>query len=366
MKLSVTQENLHRALATVSRIVGSSTTLPVLSNVLLGTDGTRLKLSGTNLELGINYWIGAKVEKPGSITVPARLLNEFIANLPSQAIKLELDKNSLKLESDNFSSSLNGIDPEEFPSIPEVKKGTTLKIPASDFKAAAMQVVVVASSDDARPVLNGVYLFTEGQTLVLAATDSYRLAEKKIKLNSSPAKKINAIIPARTINEIIRIIEGQSENIEITIGENQAQFKIGEAEIISRLIEGEFPDYQKLIPDSAKTSFSLPTSELNGLTKIASLFAAGSGGSITVKVKDAGELEITSVANQVGENTSKAQVTLEGEPAELSLNSRYLLDALSVVGTENVKISITGKVNPCLITPTDKKDYLHIIMPLRS
>lgn len=367
MKLSLTQDNLHKALAAVGRVVGSRTSLPVLANVLLTTDANRLRLSTTNLEIGINYWVGAKVEREGSITVPARLLAEYIANLPPETLHLEVEKQILHVSAQHNESHMNGIDAEEFPSIPVVASKLSLKLDAQDLKKALTQVVLVASSDEARPVLGGVYIYSEKDQLILAATDSYRLAEKKLKLAATPKTPIKVIVPARTINELLRMIGDDQEEVEMIMDDNQVLFKIDSIELISRLIDGQFPDYRQLIPKESQASAAIKTSEFIQITKVASLFAQESASSVTVSTDvKAQTLSLRSIASQVGDNVSTVSATLTGDNAEVALNCRYILDALSVVDSEEVSFSITGKVNPCILQPSGESDYLHIIMPLRS
>lgn len=368
MQLSITQENLNKALSATSRVISSRPSLPVLSNLLLKTENKRLKISSTNLEIGVNYWIGAKVDKDGEITVPARLLSEYISSLPAGNINLRVEKQSLHVEAEHYQSTINGIDAAEFPSIPQVDKGTAIKLPAAELRAALSQVVMAVSNDDARPVLNGVYLYGDGDTIVLVATDSYRLAEKRLKLAKNSLKKpLALIIPARTMQELGRSIEDDAEEVELRAESNQAMFKFNDNELVSRLIEGQFPDYRQLIPKQAGTTVTIKTAEFVNITKVASLFARENAGSITLKVDSkTGSLSIRSVASQLGENTSEAQVEVDGEDSEVTLNSRYLLEALSAISQEEVRFAITGKVNPCVLRPIGDKDYLHIVMPLRS
>ncbi len=367
MKVSATKDNLAKALGAVGRIVGSQATLPVLAHVLVATDGKRLKLSTTNLELGINYWIGAKVDQAGAITVPARLLAEFVGNLPDDTVSLELDKTNLKVTTNHYQSTFNGIEAAEFPSIPSLKKSALFSLPAQDFKAAASVVVLAASTDDTRPVLGGVYLYSEGSNLVIVATDSYRLAEKIIPRQKGQTGQINLIVPARTIQELLRMIGDDSETLEVVVEENQALFKLDNIELISRLIDGQFPDYRSLIPKDSPTVVTVDTAELGNLTKVAGLFAQTGGGSITLEVDNqSSSLRLRSVASQVGENVSDTKAEINGDDAQVALNYRYLGDALSVINSPQIKLAVSGKVNPVVIRPTEDKSYLHIIMPLRS
>ncbi len=361
MKLSITQENFNKALAAVSRIIGNRSTLPVLANVLLQTKDNRVRLSATNLETGINRWIGAKIEEDGAITVPAKLLNEYVNNLPAGNISLSVEKNTLHIECGGFTSKINGISSDEFPSIPEVKGDVQFKIPAKTLKEALNQVVHITSTDDSRPVLTGVYLHTRDGVLYAVATDSYRLAEKRVM---ELDEECSVIIPGRTVSELLRLL-GDDQEAEVRIDDNQISFNFEDTELVSRVIDGEFPDYRQLIPEEVPTTARVNTGELQDITKAASLFARETTGSVTVKT-ERDELSMRSVASQVGENTSEISAEVSGESMEVSLNGRYISDALNVIQSDQVEVGLTGKVNPCIIRPVDDDSYLHIVMPLRS
>jgi DNA polymerase-3 subunit beta len=369
MRLSLTQENLSRALASVGRVVSSRTSLPVLSNVLLATDGNRLRLSATNLEIGVNYWIGSKVEEEGSLTVPARLFSEFVANLPHGNIELSARDNVLTVKTPHYESKLNGISAEEFPLIPAVTTDPILRLPASDLREALAQVVIAASADEARPVLAGVYMYTEDSDLYLVATDSYRLAERKLVLEGDEPQKLAVIIPAKTMQELVRLLgEGDGE-VEVYLDDNQVMFRIADIELVSRLIEGQFPNYRQIVPQSAETSFDIDTSEFMRITKIAGLFARESAGSVKLDIRAEGEVNIVSSDSEVGGNTSSAECDVSGNDGEIALNARYLIDALNVMKSRRVTFAISGKLNACVISPADDDapdEYLHLIMPLRS
>ncbi|MEX0749006.1 MAG: DNA polymerase III subunit beta [Candidatus Saccharimonadales bacterium] len=363
MQVSITQENLHKALNAVARVVGSRTTLPVLGNVLLRTQDNRLKLAATNLEIGVTYWIGAKVEAEGDITVPAKLLSEYISNLPSGNIDISVEKSTAQIRSDSFQSKINGIDADEFPSIPEVDGDIKMQIPVETFKTALSQVVGVASSDDSRPVLTGVYLYTTEGSLYAVATDSYRLAEKQVMEFEG---ECSVIIPSRTIAEILRMIDDATvKNIDIAIDENQISFHFGDVELVSRLIDGQFPNYRQLIPEEVPTRAVVETKQLRNITKVTSLFARENAGSVNLSVTGSA-LSMRSITSQVGENNSEISAEVSGDPIEISLNGRYVSDALSVIGTDTIEIGLTGKVSACIIKPTGDESYLHIVMPLRS
>lgn len=367
MKLSLTQENLNKALAVVGRVVASRSSLPVLGNVLLASESNRLRLSATNLEIGINYRIGCKEDEAGSLTVPARLFNDLISSLPSGNIELSAEEYNLHIRTPHHQSTINGIAADEFPLIPEIKSKPSLTLPANIFREALLQVVIAASLDEARPVLAGVYMCTEDDNLLMAATDSYRLAEKKIKLKGLKEQKIEIIVPARTMQELGRILADAEGDLNIYLNENQVMFEVENIELTSRLIEGKFPNYRQIIPTTSESQVQLDTGEFNRVTKVASLFARENAGSIRLEVKTEGVIDVISNASQVGENTSSVEGLVKGSAGEISLNAKYLTDALGVIKSDEVSFTISGKLNPCVIKPISKdNDYLHIIMPLRT
>lgn len=369
MKLSVTQENLAKAITTVGRMVSARSSLPVLANILIATEGGRLKLSATNLEVGINYWIGAKVEEDGGITVPARLFSEFITSLPSGNVDMELNDLSLVVKAPHVESSINGISAEEFPLIPQIKSEPALQISAKTFHDALAQVVVAASADESRPILTGVYIYNENSNLVIVSTDSYRLAEKQLKLAKKPTSDIKFIVPARTIQELVRLLGDHDGDIAVYASDNQVMFEVDGIELTSRLIEGQFPDYRQIIPKSADTTVEAATDEVMRVTKLASLFARENAGSVRLDIKAEGRMDVVANPSQVGENTSSADCEVDGDDNEIALNARYLTDALGVLKTPKLTLSLSGKLNPCVIKPagdSEKVDYLHIIMPLRT
>ncbi|MFI5240308.1 MAG: DNA polymerase III subunit beta [Candidatus Saccharimonadia bacterium] len=369
MKASLTQENLNRALGLVGRVVSSRSSLPVLSNVLIASDQNRLKLSATNLEIGINYWIGGKIEQEGGITVPARLLSEFVSSLPADTIEISSDETGLDLKTNHYQSHINGISADEFPLIPQIKTKPVITLPAEEFREALLQVVVAASLDESRPVLAGVNMLTEEKNLILVATDSYRLAERKITLKAAPSQNMSVIVPARTMQELARILGDATTNISIYVAENQIMFEVDSIELTSRLIEGKFPAYRQLIPDKTETAVEINTSEFARITKVASLFARENAGGVKIDIKKGGQISLRSTASQLGDNTSTADCITKGEDGEVSINTRYLSDALGVIKSEEIEFALSGKLTACVIRPIGEKvkpDYLHLIMPLRT
>lgn len=363
MKLQVTQENLNKALSTVARVASTRGTLPVLANVLIKTVNNRLSVAATNLDIAITQYIGAKVEEEGTITVPARLMQDFVNSLPSGVIDLKLDDLKLNISTNQYQSVINGVSAEEFPVMPAIEKGQTVTVPAAVLKEALGQVVIAASNDEARPVLTGIYLHTFEGDLYMAATDSYRLAEKKLMPCD---QEVALLVPVSAMQDVLRIIGDVEGDVTITSDDQQVSIHAGDVELVARLIEGNYPDYRKLIPSEFSTNATLKRADLNNATKISSLFARESAGSITINIdEEKQELSIRSVASQLGENTATAEAKVAGEGA-ITLNSRYLLDALGVIKSDEISFCFNGKLDPSVIKDPKNGDYVHIIMPLKS
>ncbi len=366
MKLTVTQENLARALVAVGRVANGKTPLPILNNILLRTSNNRLLIAATNLEIAIVEHIGAKVVNDGAITIPARLVMDFVSNLPKGNINLEVKESHLYIESGSYKSVINGILADEFPELPTIteKEAITLDIEASVFKKAVSQTIITASSDTTRPVLTGVYTHTFNGSFFVAATDGYRLAERRL---NGLKDTLSAIIPASTFQDVLRVTPDDCSKVNILFNDNQVRFRMDNIEVTSRLIDDTFPDYRKLIPQKSDIVIKIDKDEFLRITKIASLFARESAGSITIKTHaKKNTLSIHSIASQLGENTSEATADIN-EDGQVTLNSRYLIEALGAIEGETVTMSFSGKISPCVLA-SDKKDvdYKHIIMPLKS
>lgn len=364
MKVTITQENLNKALGVVSRVAGSKTSLPILNNVLLKTENNRLLLVATNLEVAITQHIGAKVASEGSLTVPARLMSEFIANLPKGNVELSVDGTRLHIESGSYTSTINGIAPDEFPALPVIESATSIRLGAVLLKKAIAQTVITTSHDDTRPVLTGVLCHSHEGKLYFAATDGYRLAERQLV----PVKEdIKALIPASTLADVARVIPDETDEVEMLIDDSQVRFRIDDIEVTSRLIDGNFPDYRQLIPKDTEIHVTVNKAELSRITKIASLFARESGGSVTIKTDATKKtISIHSIASQLGENTSETNADVDADGA-VTLNSRYLTEALGCFDDDIVNFGFSGKLAPCVVSSTNKdSDYKHIVMPLRS
>ena len=363
MKVQVTQERLAKALAVVGRVASGRQPLPVLSNILIKADKNRIQISSTNLEIAITQFLVGKVEQPGSITVPARLMGDFVSGLPKENIKLESDGAKLVVTAGQHKSTINGMSAEEFPSIPVITGGTTQKIPVENLSTALQQTVFAASNDETRPVLTGVYFYTNDNNMMIVATDSYRLAEKQLGETKNTFK---LLIPATAMGDLLRILSDAKDELEVTYDETQVFFRAGDSELITRQIDGEFPAYRELIPSDTEVVCSTSRDELINITKIASLFARESAGGITLSVSETDKkISMSSIASQVGENTSKIDAKVKGS-GEVTLNSRFLIDALNALNSEEVQLRFSGKLNPVIVDEGPKSDYTHVIMPLKS
>ncbi len=366
MKLSCIQENLNKGLSIIDKIISPRANLPVLNNVLLKTKKGQLELSATNLEIGINKLIGAKIEKEGAITIPAKIFSEYINSLPNKKINLEVKDDNLSISSDKYKATILGISASEFPLIPEIKQKPITSIKPGVLSKGISCVVFAAALDESRPVLSGVFLHFKDKKLKLVATDSYRLAEKTIKLDKNVASEKKVIVPTRTLQEVNRIIMELSEPIDISLTENQILFHMSDTDLVSRLIEGNFPDYRRIIPDSFQTKTKVSTSGFLNMIKTASIFTTTGANNIKLQFKSKGEIIIESSTAQVGENISSIDAEVEGGDGEITFNAKYLLDVLNNIEAEEVILQIKGKLNPGVIKPGGSADYIYVIMPLRT
>ncbi len=361
MKLQVTQQNLSKALNTVARVASGRGTLPILSNVLIKTIKNRLNLSATNLDIAITHTVGSKIDKEGALTVPARLMQDFINNLPDSVLKLETKDDKLHISTDKYQSTINGVSAEDFPVMPEIKDGVNWKVKASDLKTGLQKVAFASSADDSRPVLTGVYFHVYEGKIVVVATDSYRLAEYKY---GSGKTDINFLVPHSAAADLLRIITEEGQQVTVSHNDQQVSFATQDIKLVARLIEGNYPEYQKLIPRKYETVAKLSRADFMNIAKVSSLFARESAGSITIAAKD-NQVSINAIASQVGENTAAADAVVKGG-GEVTLNSRYLIEALNVFDGEQVEFCFNGKLEPCILRSADDSGYTHLIMPLRS
>ena len=370
MKLTVLQENLNKILSQIGRLTSNKTTLPILNNVLIEAEKGLLKLTTTNLEIAINSQIRAKVDKEAKITIPCQIFANYINLLDKGPIDIELlDTNELSIKSKNSRTKIKGTIAEEFPLIPQIERKHFIKINAVDLKKCLDKVLFTVSPTETRAEISGV-LFSfnpDKKILTLVGTDSYRLAEKSLVVADSNIKeKKDVIVPARTILELTRILE-DAGTVEIFLAENQILFVYESTEIISRIINGEYPDYKQLIPQSFTTRALLEKDALLKAVKAVSLFTKTGLNDINLKFDAAGDkTTVSSLNSQVGESQIDLKSEIKGEDKEIVFNYRYLLDGLLNLDGVEISVNMINDNSPALLTSPDEKDYLYLVMPIKK
>ena len=383
MKLSCLQENLNEGLSIVSRAVATRTTLPITQHVLVSTDQNRLKLSATNLEIAISTWIGAEIEEEGTITLPARLFTELVGTLPQDTI--DLSSNEENQESlftcGRITSKINGGDYKEYPPIPTIEEGTVISISSNELKNAINHVVFAAATEESRPVLTGVKIEISNDSITFAAADGFRLAVYTTNLSAPVEQDTDFIIPAKSLIEINRLIPVNDEQIQFTVttSKNQALFRLDNVEIVSQLVQGSFPDYKQLIPESYTSSAIMTVNDFNKAIRTASIFARDGRGIVRLVLnngdqQNTGTVTVASRAEEVGENTGVIDAEIIGnttdstdsddEQSKIAFNSKYISDVLSIMQTEKVSLQISSPSSPGVLKPVGQDNYTHVVMPM--
>jgi DNA polymerase-3 subunit beta len=372
MNVSVMQENLARGLGIVSRAVSSRATLPVLANVLLKTDNSGLKLTATNLEIGINCWVPGKVEAEGEITVPAKLLTDLVASLPNQRIDLQLSAKdrTLKVTCGGSRSSIKGIDADEFPVVAAIGDAPATSVDSRALREALGEVVFAAATDESRPILTGVLTRLASDRMTLAAADNYRIAVRGLTLAQPVGAEISIVVPGRSYAELMRILPDAEQPIEITITPNKSQvlFHVEGIDLVSRLIEGQFPNYEPVIPSGHSSRAVLDREAFLAGARRASIFARDSANIVKVEVGGDGtsEVSITAHAADVGDNADALEASVEGQQTTIAFNARYLTDVLAALAADEVALELSGPLAPGVIRGIGHDDYVHVIMPVRT
>jgi len=367
MEIEVSQEKLAKALNNVSRIATGKVTLPVLNNVLIRVNDGKVSLITTNLDMAIVDFLPVSDSKNGVITVPAKLLAEFISNLPrGEKVKLSANDTKVTISAGKYSSTINGSPADDFPELPEIneEKAVIFKMGVDEFKNGINQVAIASSNDLSRPALTGIYFNTYDKTLAIAATDGYRLAEKKLVKNVQ--SEISVIVPAASLREVLAAINDSMDEIEISFNDDLVRFRLGEVEIISKLIDASYPDYRRLIPKDNNILLEIDREELSRVTKLAALFARRStSGSIVCETKAPNIFSVKSIASELGENDSVIETKVE-EEGKIRLNSRFLIDAINVFDDKTLRLSFSNKMSPLILQNKQNDDYTHIVMPLNQ
>jgi len=380
VKASCLQENLSRGLGIVGRAVATRSTLPVTSHVLVATDGGRLRLAATNLEIAITVWVGAKVDSEGAVAVPAQVLTQFVNSLPPDRIDLSVSGRVLQVKCARFEARINGLDPEDFPPIPTVAETPTTAMDPETLRGVIEQVAFAAATDDTRPVLTGVYTRLAGDQGLFAAADGFRLSVRQAPLLSPVAEgqEVEVIVPARALLELERIIPDGEQPVQIAIQPNRAQllFRIesdspgvGTIELVSQLIQGNFPNFQQLIPKTYTCRVVVNTQEFLKATRVAEIFARHNNDIVRLNIFPGeeltpGRLRVSARAEDTGENVGEIDAVVDGEEAKIAFNVRYLKQALEVVDTPQVALEMTSPSAPGVVRPVDQDSFIHLIMPM--
>jgi DNA polymerase-3 subunit beta len=369
VKLSVMQENLARGLSTVSRAVSSRSSLPVLANVLLRTEDAGLKLTATNLEIGITSWVPGKIDTEGALTVPARLLTDVVGGLPAgERVDLEVEGTTLSVRAGRFQTHLRGIDADEFPVIPAAGERPTTRVSQKVLRKALSEVTFAAASDEARPILTGVLTRFAGERLTLAAADNYRIAVKSIDI-LSPVEDTSLVIPARSYVELMRVLADTDDPVDIMLAPARSQviFHVDTIDLVSRLIDGQFPNYQQVVPTSHSSRAVVDRDELLKAVRLSALIAAGAANVVKLRIGEEGSAGITiAAAADVGDAEGQVEAALEGDPVTVAFNARYLTEALQNVDADQLALELNGPLSSGVFRPTDDADYVHVIMPVRT
>ncbi|MBU4367527.1 DNA polymerase III subunit beta [Patescibacteria group bacterium] len=373
MKAEVLKNNIKIGLNIVEKVVGKNISLPILDNVLINTEDNFLLLTATDLETAIKYWVLAKNTKKGKIVVPVRFLANFVSLLPEEKISLEEKKQNLLLECKNYKTQIQGFNPEDFPIIPEVKDYEFLMIDNKSFCNGLAQIVDVASTSQARPEISGIYLLFSQNTLKIAATDSFRLAEKTISVENKNKKNYAIILPQKSVREIINTLGEKDGDLKICFSGNQTLFEFPikemnhpQVQIFSRLIEGEYPNYQEIIPKKFKTHIVAKKEEFLNHIKAASLFS-GKINEIKFNVDPVKKnIEISAHNPDIGESKSSLPTKIEGEPIEISFNHKFLIDGILNIKSSELALDLNGEDGPCILKPIGDSSYIYVVMPIKS
>jgi len=368
VKLSVMQENLARGLSVVSRAVSTRNTLPVLANVLLRTEDGGLKLTATNLEIGITSWVPGRIDADGALTVPARLITDVVNGLPGgERVDLEVDGTTLLIRAGRYQTHLRGIDAEEFPVIPSAGDRPTTRISQRLLRQALAEVAFAAAADEARPILTGVLTRLVGDRLTLAAADNYRIAVKTLPIMDT-VEDTTLVVPARSYNELMRVLTDTDDPVELMLATSKSQilFHLEGIELVSRLIDGQFPNYQQVLPTSHASRVVVDRDELLKAVKLSALIASSAANVVRLKVGENGGGVTIAAAADVGDAEGEVEAATEGDPVTIAFNARYLTEALQNVDGDRLALEFSGPLSPGVLRPTEDADYVHVIMPVRT
>lgn len=364
MKIILKQENLKNGLHVAGRIIGNTNTLPILNNVLLKTDNGLLYITSTNLEIGLRTQVRCKVEVPGEVCLPAKIISDLITALPSGNIELETTEQGVEIRADNYKTKIHSLPSDEFPIIPQVDRKQVLTLPTQEFKKALESVIFAASNNETQPELSGVLLKTDTNGFRLVATDRYRLAEKIAPLGGTDAREI--IIPHRTVQEIVRIIGQQQLDFELILSDTQLAAVFGETEIVSRLVDGQYPPYQQIIPQTSNTELVVDTQQLLSALRTSGIFSRSNNSVILDYNVDDKLIKISASSHDLGESVITVTADIKGESGVILLNHRYVIEALQTITDSQVVIKVVNDSAPVVFTPQTTSGYLYLVMPIKN
>ncbi|KXK26983.1 MAG: DNA polymerase III subunit beta [candidate division WS6 bacterium OLB20] len=372
MRVSLMQENLSKALNHVIKAVSSRPNIPVLANVLIETEKSRLKLSATNLEIGISTWIGAEVETEGKITVSAKLLFEFVNSLKAGKIELVMNDQKLAVSSVDNNAEFFVIPADDFPTVPGVEGESLLEVNASTFADAVTRTAIAAATDESRPVLTGLLMKTEGKQLTMVGVDGFRLSKKVLKLSKTGEEPLTEIVPAKALAEVARLIgdvSGDDDILKVYLmaSKNQMLFKMDDVELSTRLIEGKFPNYEEILPSDQNLRVSINKKDFTDMLKVVNIFARNAVGNkarFAVNVADA-KLTLSATVADVGNNESSVDIhDVSGDDFETGYNVRFLADMINTIKSDDLVFETLGPTKPGVFLDTKDKDFVHVVMPM--
>ena len=375
MKLISVQENLKKGLLIVSHGTGKNINLPILNNILIKAYQNSIELISTNLEIGIIHKLRGKVEEEGEFTVDAKIITEYVNLLPSENVEIEEVDGELKIECDNYKTKIKGESAKEFPLIPSVSADNYYSCGVGDLKKALNGVAFAVSNSENRIELSGVLFNFENNKLILVATDSYRLAEKIIEINSNNEfNNQKLIVPARTVQELLRILSNynsedlsfeQKGEVRISVSDNQILFTIESVDLVSRLINGQYPDYKQIIPDKSKTDIITSKQNLSRAVKAVAIFSKTGVNDVSLEFKN-NKIIISASSGQSGESRVDVDAEISGIDNEVAINYRYLVDGLNNISSDQVRLKVVSNNTPCVLTAEAEDDYLYVVMPIRQ
>lgn len=364
MRVICARKDLYEGVQTAGRAVSPRTSLPILGHLLITAEDERLRIAATDLEIGMECIVEANVQEPGSMTVPARVLTEILAALPDTDVALSVDEShtaSLKCGTSDF--SILGLPPEEFPMLPEVREEVKLTIEHDALREGVRKTAFAISPDESRAILTGILMQVTGEGLKLVSTDSHRLCLYDCPIVECEGA-VNAIVPGRAMNELTRVVPEGEGTVAISISPSQIMFQVGDTVLISRLIEGQFPNFEKVVPADHNRRLTIPTEQFLHSMRRAAIVARENSNRTMVRTEN-GTLVITAESGSVGRVHEEVEVIKEGDDLKMAFSSKYLLDVLGVIDTEAIEVELSGDVSPAVVRPQGQDDYLYVVMPMQ-